>query len=70
MHENDISLIRTLILANGLEEFLQGAGKVCSDLALEIAPTNVGEANTYMHVSVSLDTIVEEIENDPALTPG
>lgn len=70
MDDNDLSLIRTLILANGLREFLQGAGKVCSDLALEIAPTNVGEANTYMHVSVSLDTIVEEIHVEDEAIPG
>jgi hypothetical protein len=69
MHENDISLIRTLIQAHGIEEFLQATGKVCSDLAEELAPDNAHEANTFMHVSVSLDTIVEEIHvEDDAVT--
>jgi hypothetical protein len=69
MHENDLSLIRTLIQAHGLAEFLQGTGKVCSDLSLELAPDNAHEANTFMHVSVSLDTIVEEIwVEDEAIT--
>jgi hypothetical protein len=70
MDDNDLSLIRTLILANGLREFLQGAGKVCSDLAEDVAPTDAHVANSYMHVSVSLDAIVEEIEDEPAHITG
>ena len=68
MNPNDLHMLKTIILANGLSETLLGFSAICSAMSLEIAPHDAHAANRLMHASVELDGLsvdlnMEGIEN-------
>jgi hypothetical protein len=70
MDEYDLHDLRRLVLHHGIAEVLQGLSTVCEYRSTEIAPMNAHEALTLTHVSVSLITIVAEIEDEPTSVTG
>jgi hypothetical protein len=62
--KSDLILIKTLILARGLNETIAIFGAACSEMALELSPAYADDASTLMQVATRLDRISSFLEQE------